>query len=286
MWLTAFMGVVGKRRALALGSLQLAAAARAPEREGGQCTCRRCGAPLAYGPRDLGVRCAYCATDNLLHIPEGWLRQMKGRVAALTKEFTSLEAEWAVQRKELARHRRRVVLMLSALTAFFSAMVFLQERAAYRREWPWRRMRDEHVAIVYGQELTSRGITVTLEPWPLPSSWSIVQATTHDVFCSARTGFCRVYLELAVVRDERWLVSCTAPGGEVEVGPAQGDVPMADGSRWASTNGLRLANGACENFGFTASSTGLYRLTFTLPGAEVGRAFGLNLVNAGVQPQP
>lgn len=289
IWLAAFMGAMGKRRALALGPLQAAAAARPPERKGGQCTCRRCGSPLSYGPRDLGVRCAYCETDNLLQIPEGWARKMKGQATALVEAYEALEAQWSRHRQELSRHRWRLSAVLSALTVVFCLFVFWPDSGRRTHEWSWQRMRTESVARLFTEERNSP----SSDTW-----WAVTKAQrleprtafsmeTTGTYCSERTGTCRVYVQLAVLRDEHWQVGCDVPGGEIAVWYADYDStpPSANSRDWpASPNSLPEASGPCERFETSAFFSGLRLVAITVPGAEVGRTVGITLVNTGVKP--
>ncbi|HTR55255.1 MAG TPA: hypothetical protein VMJ10_31450 [Kofleriaceae bacterium] len=65
IWLNGYLQTSGQIRQTLRASL----AARPPERPGFPSTCRMCGAALDVPPGALGVRCAYCDTDNLLTIP-------------------------------------------------------------------------------------------------------------------------------------------------------------------------------------------------------------------------
>lgn len=52
-------------------------AARAPERDGGPSCCRTCGAPLLVARGALGVRCAYCSSDNLVALEPSWVAHVR-----------------------------------------------------------------------------------------------------------------------------------------------------------------------------------------------------------------
>lgn len=52
-------------------------AASLPERPGGPSQCRNCGAALDIPQGALGVPCAYCQTDNLVALPEGWVAHVR-----------------------------------------------------------------------------------------------------------------------------------------------------------------------------------------------------------------
>ena len=65
IWLKGYLDTAGEIRK----ALQANLAAHAPQRPGWASTCRSCGAALDVAPGALGVRCAYCQTDNLVAIP-------------------------------------------------------------------------------------------------------------------------------------------------------------------------------------------------------------------------
>ena len=119
VWIGALVGVAGTRRALALGPLQAALAAQPPDRPGGNANCRLCGAPLTYGPADLGVRCAFCHGDNLLQIPPQWAKRLADANLQVDKAIDSVESRWSEELDRLVRFRRRVSLGLLAPTALF-----------------------------------------------------------------------------------------------------------------------------------------------------------------------
>jgi LSD1 subclass zinc finger protein len=65
LWLNGYLQTSGEIRK----TLQASLAARPPERPGFPSTCRMCGAALDVPPGALGVRCAYCRSDNLVALP-------------------------------------------------------------------------------------------------------------------------------------------------------------------------------------------------------------------------
>jgi Zn finger protein HypA/HybF involved in hydrogenase expression len=71
-----------RKRVVSLSGLQVTLAA-APAREGGPAKCRSCGAPLFVTKEDLGVRCPYCAADNLVRVEPAWLGRMQHHVQKL-----------------------------------------------------------------------------------------------------------------------------------------------------------------------------------------------------------
>lgn len=63
-----------RRKVLTLNHLKIALAAKPPEKAGGPTTCRSCGCPFDVPPNTPGITCPYCQTDNLLNVPEDWLK--------------------------------------------------------------------------------------------------------------------------------------------------------------------------------------------------------------------
>jgi DNA-directed RNA polymerase subunit RPC12/RpoP len=98
-----------RKRAIAVGRIKAALAARPPPRSSGRALCRTCGAALEYGPEALGARCLYCNSDNLLRMPRQWLDRMQ-RYQAPIKDA------WLEFIEERRRHRRRLAWR-SALAA-------------------------------------------------------------------------------------------------------------------------------------------------------------------------
>src|SRR5207253_1658793 len=81
------VGASGRRRLVERGKLQAELAAKPPSRPGGPARCRRCDAPLDVKPGDLGVRCFYCRTDNLVAMPADWIARMKSGTAEIAREI-------------------------------------------------------------------------------------------------------------------------------------------------------------------------------------------------------
>lgn len=80
-------------RAVARGELkrrvQGTLAARPPERAGGPACCRLCGAPLLVGRGVIGVRCPYCASDNLVALDSAWIALVRSHARA---SFRTIDA--------------------------------------------------------------------------------------------------------------------------------------------------------------------------------------------------
>jgi LSD1 subclass zinc finger protein len=109
----------GRRRAVDTRALHTAMAARPPARPGGPATCRECGAPLTVAPGDLGVRCAYCTTDNLVAIDSRWTHAV---TTASTGVFQHVRQALDAHRKELSLRKRRLLLTLG-VTGVLGALV-------------------------------------------------------------------------------------------------------------------------------------------------------------------
>jgi hypothetical protein len=73
--------ILGRERKLSdvRQSVHASLAAALPEREGGPCRCRNCGAALDVPNGALGVPCAYCKADNLVALPADWVALVRGR---------------------------------------------------------------------------------------------------------------------------------------------------------------------------------------------------------------
>ena len=109
-----------RKKAIAVGRIQAALAARPPPRAGGSALCRNCGAALEHGGEDLGARCVYCGADNLLRMPAAWLERMK----RYQVELAPIHDAWRELAAERQRHRRRL-LWRSALAAPLVAIPIL-----------------------------------------------------------------------------------------------------------------------------------------------------------------
>ncbi|MGM0601539.1 MAG: hypothetical protein ACQETH_17130, partial [Candidatus Rifleibacteriota bacterium] len=66
-----------RRKVLSLKHIKIALAAKVPQKHSDPATCRSCGSPLEVAPDAAGVTCPYCQTDNLLHVPEEWLKDTR-----------------------------------------------------------------------------------------------------------------------------------------------------------------------------------------------------------------
>ncbi len=95
------LGALGRRHVSGLRGLQKALSARPPARKGGPAECRHCGAPLTVPTNALGVRCAYCRTDNLVSIPAPWLERKRGALIQAAREAKILLLEYRVERRKL-----------------------------------------------------------------------------------------------------------------------------------------------------------------------------------------
>jgi LSD1 subclass zinc finger protein len=80
-----------RRKVLSLKHIKVALAAKAPQKHSDPATCRSCGSPLEIPPDAAGVTCPYCQTDNLLHVPEEWLRDTREASIRVGKSAVTAE---------------------------------------------------------------------------------------------------------------------------------------------------------------------------------------------------
>lgn len=277
VWAGALLGVAGTRRALALGPLQAALAAKAPEREGGVATCRQCGAPLSYGPRDLGVRCAYCETDNLLTIPASWVARMRARVTASERALEDVARAWVVERARLSAFRLKLVAGLTVATVVMTLMFVAQFKAPLNPLVPggvgtWSSLRAEHGARLHtarrqGQQWYSEVRIVSGD----------VAALTSQPWCGQ--GRCLVVVDVPTRRGEAWRAQCSPAEARLFVTTAGPSRPPEAWERdWPGTYATSpLASGTCAGVTFTAEWTGFQRVVVELQGEAVERPVSLQL---------
>ncbi|HTJ42879.1 MAG TPA: hypothetical protein VL463_12335 [Kofleriaceae bacterium] len=98
-WLVGYLDQSAKIRV----SLQANLAARPPERVGFPSTCRECGAALAVPPGALGVRCAFCGSDNLVALPREWLAVAGARQAHFHASIVDAVAQARALRADARR---------------------------------------------------------------------------------------------------------------------------------------------------------------------------------------
>jgi hypothetical protein len=63
---------------------------------GGPACCRECGAALDVAPGALGVPCVYCGSDNLVALPDSWVREVRAKDH---EHFTGIDAGLTAWRK-------------------------------------------------------------------------------------------------------------------------------------------------------------------------------------------
>ena len=120
------LGAFGRRHVSSLRGLQGALSARPSARKGGPAECRLCGAPLSVPANALGVRCAYCRTDNLVSIPAPWLERKRGALTRVAREAKILLKEYRVERRKL------IFLLAFRLLLVGGVAVFMLEGLARR----------------------------------------------------------------------------------------------------------------------------------------------------------
>jgi DNA-directed RNA polymerase subunit RPC12/RpoP len=127
--LVTVLAVHGRRVALDRQALQIALSAGPPARPGGPASCRECGGPLTIGPNDLGVRCLYCRTDNLVAVEPSWIASFRGQLLRAGKEIE--EVERVAARGRAARRRtlwRHLGLVSIIIAAFFGFAAYMQSQ--------------------------------------------------------------------------------------------------------------------------------------------------------------
>jgi hypothetical protein len=137
-YLGTILAAFGQRRALSLCGLQQAMAARPPRIAGGAAQCRQCGAPLFAEEGRLGVACAYCGTDNLLVVPEPWVKRLSEGTLRLLREVSSARDAIAAEDARVRRSMLWYVLCASLLAPLF-LVAFRQtigERRPELTDWP------------------------------------------------------------------------------------------------------------------------------------------------------
>ena len=122
------LGAFGRRRVTELRGLHRALAARPPSRAGGPAECRHCGAPLSVPNDALGVRCAYCRSDNLVSIPSAWLARQRGALGKVTREAKNALFE---HRRETRRLYLRLALRLAVVGALAALLLTSSVRQVF-----------------------------------------------------------------------------------------------------------------------------------------------------------
>jgi phage FluMu protein Com len=107
-----------RRKVLSLKHLKVALAARSPQKSGGPSTCRFCGGPFEVAPDAVGITCPYCQTDNLLHVPDEWLRETRDTSIKVGKSAVMAENVF----KKETRMGWESVLSLFLLFLFLGAL--------------------------------------------------------------------------------------------------------------------------------------------------------------------
>ncbi|MBU1109846.1 MAG: hypothetical protein KKB51_24405 [Candidatus Riflebacteria bacterium] len=79
-----------KRKVAVLWPLQVSMAAGPPVIPGGPATCNNCGAGLVIKHDSHIVSCNYCETENLVGLPENWLRTARSRLSGVQKSSTEV----------------------------------------------------------------------------------------------------------------------------------------------------------------------------------------------------
>lgn len=131
------LGVYGRRRILALRSLQAALSARPATRAGERALCRECGAPLHVPDGAEGVRCDYCHADNLVAVPRDWIAGVAASGARIGHAIDEADAWLAGERRRIKRSLLRQLGIAGAvLTAFISVVAATaSSNPGWRADW-------------------------------------------------------------------------------------------------------------------------------------------------------
>lgn len=104
-----------KRKLAVLGPLQISLAAGAPVVPGGPSLCNNCGAGLVVEKNSQVVSCAYCETENIVGLPENWLKTARSRLAGTQKSST---AAFANYKKESGRFYETLASLAGLFVVF------------------------------------------------------------------------------------------------------------------------------------------------------------------------
>lgn len=162
--LGALAGIYGRRTGISTRGLQAALAARPPERAGGPASCRVCGAPLAVGPNDDGVRCPFCRTDNLVRVDPAWIQGVAADASALGK---SIEAVLPI----FERNRRNVRRALVGYGLGLGAAAWLFGYGMYGSAKSWE-PKDTSLESLDWRRHVAAPERVVVERAKVPTRWS------------------------------------------------------------------------------------------------------------------
>jgi DNA-directed RNA polymerase subunit RPC12/RpoP len=256
------VGVAGRRRAVERGKLQAALAAKPPSRPGGPARCRRCDAPLEVKPSDLGVRCLYCRSDNLVAMPEPWVKRLRGGTEEIAREIEVAAAAWL---KEEARKRRDLRWQLVFVAVAAALVLGIGAFAVGKSEegWPpsWRAANAQ--AVVYYK--TSGGAT-SVDQERLPAKGACVERKVAWKPKQCVEGGCTLALYAALKHGEGLKISSSEAGATVRWRPREQGSWWYDDQWGDSAEKRSLAR--AETFG--APSSGWYRADAFVAGAKAG----------------
>ncbi len=277
VWSGALLGVAGTRRALALGPLQAALAARPSERAGGSACCRHCGAPLTYGPADLGVRCGFCECDNLLRIPERWVRRARRDNVQVGKAIESVDAAWLAEQQRLSRFRRLMALALTVPTGL--SLLAFSTGGTNEATFSWQvASRGEGTVLVETARRSGQLWYSEERPVPVRNGHVELDAVTTQPYCAVE--LCRVYVRLPAHRGETWQVGCTPADAPLFVEAHRGyaRVSALGDHDWPASYGTRVASGRCgDGLTLDVSRTGWHLVVVQMPGDELDEPVHLSL---------
>lgn len=160
-WLASYLQSSGDLRL----KLQANLAARPPQRPGFPSTCRQCGAALDVAPGQLGARCAYCGSDNLVALPPEWVE----RAGKRQRHFHQNIVEAAAKAAALTREARGD---LTAIGIIGGIAIVLMAGVGHFAVW----LDEEDVPITFS---ASMGPPRVLYNWS--DSTTLPENTTGDL---------------------------------------------------------------------------------------------------------
>lgn len=86
-------------------TLQASLSVRYPEHDSAVASCRACGAPIETKPGQISVRCFYCNTVNMAHLPKKWLSSIKDFAKW---KFKTVEEYEQTEKKFRITNRKRI----------------------------------------------------------------------------------------------------------------------------------------------------------------------------------
>lgn len=283
-WAGTLFGVRGTRRALSLGPLQAALAARPATSAPNIATCRNCGAALTIAHGALHARCDYCETESLVALPAAWVARMTSSDLHVGLALVDGLAAWE---GELSRLRSRSLVMVAGLVVAsalmlagfassievdaFDPRVKPRSFAAHVRARPRTLLERHHVK--HGEFEYLEDAVHDLDAG-CPSADESIPLTPGPSACE---DGCEASVYVAMARGERFTMtsSAFAPGSRVAVFEHRGYAWDADDPWLPSPTpfGPRVAHAHLSNaraFSFRANASAWHHVVLHVRGARTG----------------